>query len=275
MTTSIRLVAAALSPLLAIGSGAQGIPTTQRDTSALRVLFVGNSYTYFNDLPSVVADFARAAGERRAFVPEQVTFGGHTVEMHLGRREALDAVRRGGWSVVVLQEQSTRPIESPERTLRDVARFAVEVRQSGARLALYLTWAREANPATQDALSRTYQDAALAAGAIVIPVGEAWRAARTDQSVSDALKATKSSLFEPDGSHPSPIGTYLAACVVYAFLYDRSPVGLPAVTRRTAQEPVPGPPAGAPREAIPVLLARELQRVAWTIVSRNRAPSGK
>ncbi|MGQ0646472.1 MAG: hypothetical protein ACT4P7_02810 [Gemmatimonadaceae bacterium] len=266
------LVAAALTALLAANDArGQGTAPAARDTSALRVLFIGNSYTYFNDLPSVVGDLSRAAGERRAFVAEQVTFGGHTIEMHLARPEALRAVRRGGWSVVVLQEQSTRPIDAAALTVRDVPRIAEEARRVGARLALYLTWAREARPASQDTLTGTYTAAARASDATVVAVGEAWRAARGDLAVSDALRGAKTSLFDSDGSHPSPIGTYLTACVVYASLYGRSPVGLPPITRRTTAEPLPGLPAGAPRDTIPLHLARELQRVAWAVVSRPRA----
>ncbi|MBC7897073.1 MAG: SGNH/GDSL hydrolase family protein, partial [Cytophagaceae bacterium] len=145
--------------------------SSARDTSALRVLFIGNSYTYFNDLPSVVGDLAAAARERRAFVAEQVTFGGHTIEMHLARPEALAAVRRGRWSLVIVQEQSTRPIEAPQRTIHDVPRIGDEVKKAGAKLLLYLTWAREARPSSQDTLSATYTAAAAAVGASVVPVG--------------------------------------------------------------------------------------------------------
>jgi hypothetical protein len=192
--------------------------------------------------------------------------------MHLSRGEALAAVRRGGWNVIVLQEQSTRPIESPASTVRDVMRIADEAGRVGAQLRLYLTWARETRPASQDTLTTTYTNAAAISGASVFPVGEAWRAARADKAVAAALAQSKVALFDTDGSHPSPAGTYLAACVIYASLYGHSPVGLPPTTRRTTDEPKPGAPASAPVAAIPADLARELQRVAWETVGK-RAPN--
>lgn len=242
-----------------------------RDTGAIRTLFIGNSYTYFNDLPSVVGDLAAAAKEKRAFVAEQVLFGGHTIEMHLRRPEALAALRRGGWNLVVLQEQSTRPIDAPQLTMRDVPRIAGEAKAIGASLMLYLTWARESRPSSQDTLSKTYMSAAAAVDARVAPVGEAWRRARTDAAVTSALKRAGRSLFVPDGSHPSSAGTYLAACVFYATIYGKSPVGLPPISRRTEDEPRPGKPAGAPRDSLPTDLARELQRIAWDVVSVQRS----
>jgi hypothetical protein len=102
-------------------------------------------------------------------------------------------------------------------------------------------------------------------------VGEAWRRARNDPAGTSALERANASLFVADGSHPSAAGTYLAACVFDATLYGKSPVGLPPVSRRTEDEPRPGPPAGAPRDTLPSDLARELQRVAWAVVSEREA----
>lgn len=267
---SLLVAAATLGALLAAArTDGQETSSTNAGPASLRVLFIGNSYTYFNDLPSVIGDLAQAAGDQRSFVAEQVTFGGHTIEMHLRRPEALQAVRLGRWDVVVLQEQSTRPIEAPQLTERDAPRVGDAVRRAGAHLALYLTWARESRPSSQDTLTATYAAAARKSGATVIPVGEAWRLARTDSAVTGALRRARLSLFEADGSHPSPVGTYLAACVMYATLYNRSPVGLPGTTRRTTAEPRPGVPAGAPRETVPQYLARELQRVAWQVVTAS------
>src|SRR5687768_13654297 len=82
-------------------------------TGPLRVLFIGNSYTYYNDLPSVIADLAHDAREARPILAEQLTVGGATLESHLEGGEAVRRIRagssRGAWDLVVLQEQSTRP----------------------------------------------------------------------------------------------------------------------------------------------------------------------
>ena len=181
--------------------------------AAARVLFIGNSYTFFNDLPSLVAAFAAAAQEgveSAVFAP-----GGWTLERHWEDGEALARIKQGGWSHVVLQEQSTRPIEAPALTLEFGRRFAAEISAMGAVPVAYLTWARRDRPQTQAALNDTYCLLARESGAIVAPVGPAWweiLAARPDLT-----------LHLDDLSHPAPLGSYAAAAVLFATITSGDP----------------------------------------------------
>ena len=237
-----------------------GAPVAAQEAVPLRVLFVGNSYIYFNDLPSVIGDLATAAHESRPFVAEQVLVGAATLERHLALGDAMTAIQRGGWDVVVLQEQSTRPINNPALMLRDARTLAEAVKKTGATIVWYETWAKETEPSTQDSLTRGYHRAAAATGGRVAHVGEAWAAFRAAETVAPGAH---SALFVTDGSHPSEAGTYLAASVFYATLYGKSPVGLPATSRTTRQQPPHGPPAGAPKKEIPRDIAARLQELAW------------
>jgi hypothetical protein len=238
----------------------------QGTSHPFRALFIGNSYTYFNDLPAVVADLAMAANQPRRFEPFVVLVGGATLEAHLARRDALDRIQAGGWDVIVLQEQSTRPIAEPQSMWRDVSAFAGAASRVGAKLVLYETWAREAAPETQDSLTRVYHKAASNVNATVAHVGEAWRAFRDQEGPIAA--GSHSALFQPDGSHPTTVGTYLAAAVMYATLYGTSPAGLPGVVRRTTAQPPPGPAPDAPRDSLPAPLARTIQTIAWNVARR-------
>lgn len=235
--------------------------TQQRAPKApMRVLFIGNSYTYVNDLPMVIADLAAAAHETRRFEPEVVLVGGATLEGHIVGHDALPAIARGRWDDIVLQEQSTRPITDPEKMLRDVKTLADAAKKVNAKLVLYETWAREAAPATQDSLTHVYRRAASDVGATIAPVGEVWSAFRAQEGKAPA--GAHSLLFRDDGSHPSPIGTYVAATVMYETLYDKTPVGLPAITRNTFTQPPVGPAPDAPRDSIPKAIARKIQELA-------------
>ena len=230
----------------------------------LRVLFIGNSYTYFNDLPSVIADLARDAREARPILAEQVTIGGATLESH-EHGEAMRRIKagssRGPWDVVVLQEQSTRPLGDTVKMYSAVRALAAEIRRVGARPALYLTWARLASPRAQDTLSRAYRRIATEVGALVVPVGEAWATIRRTDEVAGR------SLFIGDGSHPSPAGTYLAASTFYATLYGKSPVGLSTPSRQSEAQPPPGAPSGSPVVPLARALATRLQMAAWQAVT--------
>jgi hypothetical protein len=226
----------------------------------MRVLFVGNSYTYVNDLPMVIADLAAAAHEARVFKPEVVLVGGATLEGHIAGHDAMPAIARGGWDVIVLQEQSTRPITDPDKMWRDVRTLADAAKKVNAKLVLYETWARETAPATQDSLSHVYRKAASNVGAIVAPVGEVWSAFRAQEGNVPA--GAHSMLFRADGSHPSPLGTYVAATVLYETLYGKSPIGLPPITRNSFVQPPVGPAPDAPKDSVSAPLARKIQELA-------------
>lgn len=245
------IVAAILAVALPSVALAQGGP--------MKVLFIGNSYTYFNNLPEVIGDLAHAAKEPRAFEPTVVVVGGSTLQAHLARGDAQREIARGGWDAIVLQEQSMRPIDDPAAMWRDADTFAASIRASGAKLLYYETWAREATPALQDSLSRSFHRAADRTGGTVVHVGDAWGAFRATESVAPGAH---SALFFTDGSHPSTAGTYLAACAFYAALYGKSSVGLPNAVRSTHAQPPIGPAPESPRDSVPSKLAAALQRLA-------------
>jgi hypothetical protein len=72
--------------------------------------------------------------------------------------------------------------------------------------------------AMQTAINESYTELGQALGVTVAHAGQAWAGVlRLDPATA---------LWEADGSHPSEAGTYLAACVLYARLFHRSPVGL-------------------------------------------------
>jgi hypothetical protein len=190
-----------------------------------RVLFIGNSLTQANDLPAMVETVSRQAGVPIATA--SVAFGGFSLEDHWSQGTAQRRIAEGGWAIVVLQQG---PSSLPENqiNLRDwTARFDGVIRASGARTALYMVWPESNRLEAFDAVSQSYARAAEGVGGMLFPVGEAWRAAwRRDPGVP---------LYGPDGFHPTPTGTYLAALVICQQITGRSPVGLPPGTQMTAE----------------------------------------
>jgi len=126
------------------------------------------------------------------------------------------------------------------------------IKSQEARTVFYLTWARKGQPQMQERLNHAYVSIAKALEADVAPVGTAWqRALREDPALE---------LYMRDGSHPSPDGTYLAACVFYATLLDKNPAGLPAEVKK----------GGKTLLKIDPMLARRLQDVAWRTVQDSK-----
>ncbi|MGB9072395.1 MAG: hypothetical protein WCC22_06960 [Terriglobales bacterium] len=196
----------------------------------MRVLFIGNSYTYFNDLCRLVSELSVSAHETRPVEAEMEVSGGATLKSHWDGGKALKALRRGGWDYVVLQEQSTLegstvmdgiPQVNDPATFKSYARlFDVEIKKADAKTVFFLTWARQNDPNSLRALVDAYVSIAQELGAIVAPVGIAWRnALQRDPNLE---------LFQRDKAHPTAIGSYLTACVFYATFYGKTPEGLTA-----------------------------------------------
>lgn len=189
----------------------------------MRILFIGNSFTGRNDLPGLLTEMASSAPQPKAIETDQVLANGASLRQHWNAGMAGEKIRAGGWDFVVLQEQSTLPIKNATRFHENVRLFDGEIQGCGARTVLYLTWARQQAPETQVALTQATETIAREIGARIAPVGEVWKAV-LEQEPGLAL-------YDKDGSHPSALGTYLAACVFYATFFPGSSVGPGAVER--------------------------------------------
>lgn len=238
----------------------------------VEVLFLGNSYTASNQLPLMVEGLATSAGH--TILRAQNTPGGTTLgapqggQEHVHNPTSLALIASRAWDHVVLQEQSYLPtIDHSKTTWMVPAATTLDglIHQGApeSRTTLFLTWGRRdggqfcdgahCSPlfpdyfAMQDALDAAYFGVAAPLGADVAPVGVAWRRARTLAPTLD--------LYAADGSHPNVRGSYLAACVFYAVLYEVSPVlnpftaGVPAAEalflQQCAAEAVFGPTCGS------------------------------
>jgi hypothetical protein len=194
-------------------------PARAGDTpKSIRVLFIGNSYTYVNDLPNMLAALARA-GNQRPVVYDRETPGGCTLEKHWKDGKAVKKITAAKWDYVVLQEQSLRPLTDRPRMFEYAAKLDGAIQKQQARTLLYQTWARQDAPQRQDDLSKAYLDLGQELKARVAPVGMAWERALKE----DPQRV----LYSADKSHPARAGTYLAACVFYATIFGQSPEGLP------------------------------------------------
>jgi hypothetical protein len=226
---SAAALAASLVLLIAGGCGGSAAPTCPAGSGSgcTRVLFLGNSYTYVNDLPSTFAQLAQSGG-----MPVQVDMvanGGETLAQHAASGDDATKIASQNWTYVVLQEQSDTPaydsagsyMYSPAKTLVDMARGV------GASTMLFMTWAhRDGEPSAglgsyesaQGGVDATYLALAGSLSVPVAPVGYTWLHVHMDHP--------EISLWQDDGSHPTAAGTYLAACVFYAAIFRRSPEGL-------------------------------------------------
>lgn len=196
-------------------------PSGPAPAGGLRVLFLGSSLTYANDMPHLVAALGRAVG--RTIDVAVIARGGASLEDQWSRGEALRRIRGERWDFVVLQQGPSSLPESRENLRDYTRRLAEPIQKAGARPALYMVWPSADRLAWFDAVRDSYTLAAEDVGGMLIPAGEAWREVwRRDPKVA---------LFRKDGVHPSPTGSFTVALSVFGMLCGRSPVGLPSRVR--------------------------------------------
>jgi hypothetical protein len=214
------------------------------DPPATRVLFVGNSFTFWNDLPQLVAELGQSLEPAVRLDVAMVARDGMTLERHWQEGEVARLLKQRKWDVLVLQEQGSRPITNPELTETYVRRFTAAAGQAGAQVVLFQTWARLDAPETEAPRAAGYRRVAEATGAKVAPVGAAWQLALRE------LPGLR--LHALDSLHASPVGSYLAACVLLGVISGRPPAG-------ASSRSYPGPE-----------LAGALQALAWRVVRGQR-----
>ncbi|MDK9699068.1 MAG: hypothetical protein OEM52_02805 [bacterium] len=184
-----------------------------------RILFLGNSYTYYNNGVDVHLNmFVQAADTALHPVIESITGGGYTLQMHYNTTTTQQQIATGDYDIVILQEQSTRPVEEPAPMIQYGRSLQLLAANSGAETGLFMTWARQNNPPMITPLQQAYDSLGHLVNALVSPVGLAFEEVRTTMPTMN--------LYDTDGSHPSVYGTYLAVCVFYASLWNRSPIGV-------------------------------------------------
>ncbi len=190
-------------------SGAYVYQNQQTTTS---VLFIGNSYTHQHDVPSIVAQIAAANGT--ALEVNMIAPGGVFLDEHAASVQVLDAIRSGGYDIVVLQPQSLEVASDelfPTRTFPAAAKLAGEAQANDSTVILYQTWARQFgsdivgknHSAQHQANLERFDLMARSQGASTARAGEAWELALADR-FTDLL-------YQPDGSHATPTGAYLAS----------------------------------------------------------------
>ena len=209
-----------------------GVSLVSFGQKKIKVLFIGNSYTYVNNLPQAVADMATGKGDTVIF--DSHTVGGYSFQQHSADATTQQKIAQGGWDYVVIQGQSQEPSFPPAQVQQQTYPYArildslVHAADSCTETIFYMTWGKEngdsANCASypvictysgdQDRLSQSYQEMGQLNHATVAPAGEAWRLVKAQN--------TGFPLYQTDHSHPTIWGTYLVASVMYEILFQKS-----------------------------------------------------
>jgi hypothetical protein len=185
-----------------------------QEGKSVKILFVGNSFTFFWNMPQLV----KAMGESQGISLDihQSTVGGSNLKHHWHEEKGTitrKLLNEQDWDYVILGDHSLSTINASERFKEYGTKFSKLIRSKGAEPIFYLTWAYKSNPLMQPTITKAYLDLAHELNAKVIPIGPIWMKARN-------LRPDINLYF--DDKHPSSDGSYLIALITYKALTKKS-----------------------------------------------------
>jgi len=250
---------------LALGSSskAQSKPT---DTTS--ILFIGNSYTYYNSAPELLKKLAQEKFPDQIIQVKLVSQGGMTLKRHWEEGDALKAIQSHPWNYVILQEQSK--LGMPVIIDNDIyfgqtdlffeyaKKFDIEIKKTDAQTVFFMTWSTRDHPEEQEILTYAYSTIAKELDAILVPIGLVWDKVRNNEQFD---------LYDWDGSHPSSHGSYLVATTVFTRLFRENPSGLSGNISglRLSRSGQPSLESH-PLVNIPATDAHEIQKASWEVL---------
>lgn len=201
---------------------------SQQETS---VLFIGNSFTFMNDMPTMFRQIAEAKGHK--IYVDTVVEGGKNFEYHASQKETYATIRSRKWDYVIIQGHSNELAQPDSKVEKQTLPFAKQIVDSirannpCTQVVLYMTWGyKYGNPkwapissydSMQFRVKNQYMRFADFLNARVSPVGEVWKTVRSNYSGLN--------LYDPDNQHPSLAGSYISACTHFATIFGESPIG--------------------------------------------------
>lgn len=194
-----------------------GLHSQEREP--IKILFVGNSFTYFWNMPQLVQAMGKNQGVNLEI--HQSTVGGSNLKQHWDEEKGTltqKLIKENKWDYVILGDHSLSTINTPERFKEFGKKFSELIRSLGAEPIFYLTWAYKSNPLMQPTITKAYLDLAQKTNSKVIPVGPIWMMAKN-------LRPDLNFYF--DDKHPSSDGAYLIALIVYKALTGQSILKIP------------------------------------------------
>lgn len=198
-----------------------------QEVKDLNVLFIGNSYTYFNSVPEQFEFLAEKQNTNINVNVKLISRGGATLKSLWDQNTAIAEIKANKWDFVVLQEQSMlgsmiafeggrqRHIYSPDQFYLYSSKFIELIKSNGAKPILFMTWASDSAPEQQGLLTHSYTSIALKTDSLLAPVGISWK--RLKESNFDGQ------LYYRDGSHPSPVGSYVVAATIFETIFNHVP----------------------------------------------------
>lgn len=191
--------------LLTLLAGISSKTVAKEPSDSLKLLFIGNSLTYTNDLPSLVKEIGKL--DSKTVTVTSIALPDYSLEDHWNEGQAAAAIEEGKYDYVILQQGPSALPESQALLLTSAGKFAKACKEAGSKMAFFMVWPSKARSFDFINVAASYSNAAMATNAILCPAGLAWE---NTWALNKAVP-----LYGPDGFHPGMDGSVVAAMVIY------------------------------------------------------------
>lgn len=184
----------------------------------MRILFIGNSHTYMNDMPQLVSEMVEnATGENcEVFM---LAYSAKSLKWHMDEEYFSERfnILHGKYDYCVIQEQA-HPMTDEQDTIKYARKIIELCKKVGTTPVIFETWAEKAKPENQAEMNRRYLSLASKENVLLAPIGEVWNAA-----LEELKDRSGADLYFKDGAHASAIGDYLIAMVLTKVITGKMP----------------------------------------------------
>ncbi len=186
----------------------------------MKILFIGNSHTYMNDMPELVREMIEEVTGKPCEV-FMLAYSGRSLKWHMDEEYFSERfnILHGKFDYCIIQEQA-HPMPDEADTIKYAAKIIELCRKVNTVPVIFETWAKKDQPEIQPLMNRRYQELAKEHAALLAPIGEVWSSVMAElQNSSDA------DLYYRDGAHASSTGDYLIAMVLTKVITGKLPTG--------------------------------------------------
>lgn len=183
----------------------------------MKVLFLGNSHTFYNDMPQIFANICKERGKDVQVVMQAhpgVTYGWHYSQL----TELRFALMYGGFDYIVMQQAAHSPCPSKEETLADGGKIIELARKFNVTPIQTMPWAEKRDPDHQKGMYDIYNTLSRQYGVKLTVAGNVFEDVFYNHPDID--------MYWRDGEHASPYGSYVIAMAAYAAIFGESVEGL-------------------------------------------------
>lgn len=181
-------------------------------TSTINILFIGNSLTYYNDLPKLVKKYANKKGIK--VKTEMIAYPNYAIMDHWNDGKAQKLISSNNYDYVIIQQGPSSQREGRKVLIEYGKRFNSLCKKNNSKLCYYMVWPSMNYYYTFDDVIKNHTDAASINNAILLPVGEIWK--------THFDKTNNFDYYNSDGFHPSLKGSKKAAEIIVESLLNNN-----------------------------------------------------